>query len=106
MDLRSMSRKLVVLAFAAALLVGYATTAHAVISISSAEISMIGDEEAVGALGNAMLSIGDTIEVRVTVSSDTSIAYVIADMCKYGGSTAETLWSRKTQFIGKNFSSN
>ncbi len=97
MDLHSMSRKLVVLAFAAAFLVGFATTAKAVITISSADIYLIGDEEPVGALGNAMLSIGDTIEVRVVVSSDTSIAYVFADMCKYGGSTAETLYTFQGQ---------
>jgi hypothetical protein len=93
MDLHSMSRKLVALAFAAALLVGFAATASATMTILDAELVLVGDEEPTGALGNGMVSIGDTIEVRVVVDHPESVLYVIADLRKYGGDEAETLYT-------------
>ncbi len=97
MDLRSMTRKLLVVAFAAFMLVGFASSSRATVKINSAEIILIGDEEPSGALGNGMVSIGDTIVVKVNVSPADSILYVIADMRKYGGSEAETLYTFKGQ---------
>jgi hypothetical protein len=102
MNLHSVSRKLVVLAFAAAFLAGTVSVAGAAVTIDKTathpRIRLIGDEEGVGELGHGMVSIGDTIVVEVTLTPGDvdSVASVIADMRKYGGDEAEML----THFLG------
>jgi hypothetical protein len=95
MNLHSSVRKLVVLGLVIAAVAGFTSVATATIEIDSGEIVLVGDEEPTGALGNGMVSIGDTIEVKVVLDPVTydpdSVLYVIADMRKYGGSESETL---------------
>ncbi|MGQ9810533.1 MAG: hypothetical protein ACUVQ7_04225, partial [bacterium] len=89
MDLRSISRKVFVFAAACLVLMGFAPASRA--AITEAKLILIGDEEPSGALGNGMISIGDTVEIRVVPTPADSVNYIIADMRKYGGSEAETL---------------
>lgn len=68
-------------------------TAGAVINITEAEVILIGEEEPVGTPGYDMVSIGDSLVVRVAVLADTAVSHVVADMRKYGGNAAETLYT-------------
>ncbi len=89
MELHSISRKVLVVAVACLVLIGFAPASRA--AITEAKLILIGDEEPVGAPGHGMISIGDTVEIRVIPTPADSVNYVIADMRKYGGSAAETL---------------
>ena len=93
MDFHSSARKLLVLSLLTAVVIGFASVASATITITSAEIVLIGDEEGAGARGEGMVSIGDTIEVIVNVTDPDSVLAVVADMRKYGGAEEETLYA-------------
>ncbi len=69
MNLQSLSRKLVVLAFVATLLVGMVPVANALVEIDERpKIILIGDEEPVGKPGHGMISIMDTIMIELTLT--------------------------------------
>ena len=93
-------RKLFVLGFVIALVAGMVTAAGAVTILGNPEIRLVYNQEKAGhpgyewplLSGRPMISIGDSVEVRVTVVPPESVSYVVVDMCKYGGSTAESLF--------------
>ena len=94
MDLH-FGRKFLVLGFVVALVAGLGTAASAIEIQDYPEIRLV-YKKSRGQSWNSwpamMISIGDTIEVRVMATPPESVDYVIANLCAYGGGTHDTLY--------------
>ena len=96
MDLH-FGQKFLVLGFVVALVAGLTAAASAIEIQDYPEIRLLHNQELIGHPGNAwlgreLISIGDTIQVRVTATPPESVDYVIANLCAYGGGTHDTLY--------------